>query len=665
MEKWKYFEERKQFYANWKEIESDNWTAISNYDPDLRFYAECIRKLPIKKKVLYESGTGDRRLEAITALFEGFLQRPDFKEYTHIWVLHKKRAYRALKKKYAGYENVEFWLIQDETPQKYYELLATAAYLFHCGHLSFYFVKRQGQFFLNIRELVQEKPVGFENEKSPVGAAADLRSLLLADAVLVKDKEAYERLNEAFRLKGIYEGNVLIADAVSEAENILRTVLEKKESVRIEGPRPAGKKKVLIYGSAMATNGVTEALLALLKRIDYDKYDVTLSCRMEKGMASRSNIDRVDRRVRILVIKGMDPMTKEEQLMTLYLKKFGVQSKRDEKLYEKSREVIRRCAQRRFGFTSFDYAIDYAGYAAWIALLLLEVPAKKRLIWEHQALKEHFDVRQKWAEERQNVKLEAILFAYSKFDRIVAVNEPLMKVNKESLGTEFTKEKFRYVTNLLDGQRLDEKTANIETESVFLDGNGKKYLVYDSLRSSVDGTIKMLPFEKREGEFNFVTMGRLVPEKNHENLIQAFDDFSKEYPGSRLFIIGKGNLMEDLQGLAAKNKLEKNVIFTGNLTNPYLLMKHCDCFVFPSYYEGQGLVVLEARVLGMPIVMSNYTAAASVCVENGQYMIGMEKEDILEGLLAYARGEVPKEYHFDLEEYNQKSMKEFYQVLED
>ena len=139
----------------------------------------------------------------------------------------------------------------------------------------------------------------------------------------------------------------------------------------------------------------------------------------------------------------------------------------------------------------------------------------------------------------------------------------------------------------------------------------------------------------------------------------------KEYPGSRLFIIGKGVLMEELQTLTARERLEKNIIFTGNLTNPFLLMKHCDCFVFPSYFEGQGLVVLEARVLHMPIVMSDYGVAPSVCVENGQYLTGMEKEDILKGLLAFAKGEVPKDYHFDLEEYNQKAIEEFYLVLED
>ena len=124
-------------------------------------------------------------------------------------------------------------------------------------------------------------------------------------------------------------------------------------------------------------------------------------------------------------------------------------------------------------------------------------------------------------------------------------------------------------------------------------------------------------------------------------------------------------MREELENLAEELGISDFVIITGFVTNPYAIMKRCDCFIFPSVYEGQGLAVLEARIAGLPIVVSNYSAVESVFLEDKQYVMdGTDVDVVYNGMRAYLDGKVPKNYHFDVKEYNRKAYQEFVDLLE-
>ena len=57
--------------------------------------------------------------------------------------------------------------------------------------------------------------------------------------------------------------------------------------------------------------------------------------------------------------------------------------------------------------------------------------------------------------------------------------------------------------------------------------------------------------------------------------------------------------------------MEKNVIILGKKTNPYPYIKYCDLYVQPSRYEGKAVTVTEAKILGKPILITNYPTAPS------------------------------------------------------
>lgn len=663
----KYIAQKKADKQKWEDIKEHNRLILDNYNSSCRYYAECMKKTDYQMQIMYESCQkhwNDKN--QVANLFRAFLMRPDFKEYQHILVFHTKKEYKTWKALYKNLENIIYIFTEGELPFHYYEYLAAAMYIVTDSVLPSCFVKQQHQTYVILKNVSLEKLEKINIDDKNIKLANQMHNIMLSDWIICPDEKILEKMIEVYRLDGVYPGKLAVLNSENSGELIWQTLIDERSSLFSYREISSTKKiKLLIYGGGMGMNGVTESFLALLRNINYQRFDVSVMCWQQDDIYSRDNINRIDQRARVFLTKGSDPLTVEEHLNILFLKNFALSGQQEQKIYEKSRYLLKRCIRRRIGDSSFDYIIDFSGYAPWVPLMFLEVPAKKRFIWEHSDLKLDFEIKNNRTIGKKTIQLSALLSIYEKFDFIVSVNEELKQINQEKLGTETTKTKFYTVTNLLDDVQLTEKIKQAQMEPVITDRNGYEYYVYDNVDTSINGTMHMIPAKKTEVDYRFVTMGRLSQEKNHENLIMAFKNFLHFYPKSQLFIIGKGILMEELQDFINKNKLSKQVILTGNLKNPYLLMSKCNCFVLPSLYEGQGLAVLEARMMHMPIVMTNYDTVASVSVENGQYIVGMDVESILDGLLAFTKGNVPLEYTFDVNKYNHKSLQEFEALFEE
>lgn len=101
------------------------------------------------------------------------------------------------------------------------------------------------------------------------------------------------------------------------------------------------------------------------------------------------------------------------------------------------------------------------------------------------------------------------------------------------------------------------------------------------------------------------TVGTLNHQKGIQYLIQALPKVLKEFPKTKLEIVGEGDFKPELQRLVKKMKLQKFVSFTGFVKNIEEKMQDFDVYVQPSLSESFGLAIVQAMSLGLPIVATN------------------------------------------------------------
>lgn len=129
------------------------------------------------------------------------------------------------------------------------------------------------------------------------------------------------------------------------------------------------------------------------------------------------------------------------------------------------------------------------------------------------------------------------------------------------------------------------------------------------------------PIETLTGKQFLMYVGRPMPHKNLDRLLQAFQILQASHPKLQLVLAGKKDAnYARLETLVQKRAI-KNVLFTDFIDEGKLrwLYENCAAFVFPSLSEGFGLPGLEAMAEGTPVVSSNATCLPEVYGEAAHY----------------------------------------------
>lgn len=100
-------------------------------------------------------------------------------------------------------------------------------------------------------------------------------------------------------------------------------------------------------------------------------------------------------------------------------------------------------------------------------------------------------------------------------------------------------------------------------------------------------------------------VGRFCSQKNHSFLIDVFNEIIKKNKNYRLLLVGGGPLENEIKDKVKNLGLSDFVVFAGICSDVYNYMQAMDVFVFPSLYEGLGIVIVEAQTSGLPCVISN------------------------------------------------------------
>jgi glycosyltransferase involved in cell wall biosynthesis len=114
-----------------------------------------------------------------------------------------------------------------------------------------------------------------------------------------------------------------------------------------------------------------------------------------------------------------------------------------------------------------------------------------------------------------------------------------------------------------------------------------------------------------------LTVGDLQPRKNHLGLLRAFEEVLRSHPHlpHRLVFVGKETwYSKELHRAVNRSSVADRVHFTGFVEDADLVQFYaaCELFVFPSFYEGFGLPILEAMACGRAVACSSATAMPEV-----------------------------------------------------
>ena len=117
-----------------------------------------------------------------------------------------------------------------------------------------------------------------------------------------------------------------------------------------------------------------------------------------------------------------------------------------------------------------------------------------------------------------------------------------------------------------------------------------------------------------------IGVGRDDPIKGFWHLIKAFYLVQKEIPQMRLIIMGDGSF-EQAKSLVSELQLEQKVYFPGVRKNPYKYLAASEMFLLSSYTEGFPNVLVEAMILGRPLISTDCRPGPAEILDHGKYGI--------------------------------------------
>ena len=352
------------------------------------------------------------------------------------------------------------------------------------------------------------------------------------------------------------------------------------------------KKKILFVTNNMIGGGAEKILQVIVTNI-YKKYDISI-CSLHEP----KNLDNWPPEVKYYSIFKHNHKNVLERFLCLVGNKVKLL------IYDKlPASIFYRCFVRG----SYDTEIAFIeGYATRIVGSSTNSKSRK-LAWLHTDMYNNH-----WSTiSYRNIEEERRI--YSRFDRIVGVSkgvaDSITRLYPELNDT-------MVIYNPID-EKLIQKKA---TQKVVLDGD--------------------------DNAFRLISVGRLVPEKGYDRLIPIIKELYQEGYNVQLYIIGDGSEREKLDKIIHDLSLENKVFLLGFNENPYPYIKQCDAFVSSSRIEGLSTVIVEALILGIPVVATDCAGMKELMGPNSEYgiVVANNCRSLKNGIISILNPTVYSEY---------------------
>ena len=384
-----------------------------------------------------------------------------------------------------------------------------------------------------------------------------------------------------------------------------------------------GRRTMLIHAGGMRPNTVTSALIALLDRIDHSRFDVSIVFPPTRARSVQDQQRLLSPRVRQFArVGGMNG----SKLSLARLRSTRSAGKGSVARSAAGTGLWRDEWDRCFGLTTFDFALDFAGTSSFWASLMLQSPGSERSIWLRSdlAYRPH--------------ELAKIRPLYDAYDHLVSHSS---------------------ATSLIGGGRiLADAALPIPLSDGVSPASGSPGSVSPVLGSP---TPDWLAESGSAGDVRiFASLGRLSVENNPFQLLRAFALVHAASPESRLLVIGTGPLAPSLASEVVALGLSGAVWLAGYRANPFALLRHSHCFVFTGHTRDPR-VVLEARVLGLPIVTVTAGDDGRGSL-SGVLEVAADDHAVADGMVQFLGGELGQS-SLDWATRDEVSLTEFYRAV--
>lgn len=321
------------------------------------------------------------------------------------------------------------------------------------------------------------------------------------------------------------------------------------------------KKKILFVNGHMNVGGVEKTLLDLINNIDYNKYDIDLLLIEELG----DYISSINKNINVIYKKTTNiygPF-----ILTLFnnFKRGNIKNIIYRIIIQISFIFGPKCYFLLKPFfplaKQYDYAIAYR-HGECANIVAYVVNSKRKFCWWHHG---ECNFTQDQIENSKKI--------WKHFKKIVTVSEGCQKMMK--LHFPIFSDRIITLPNMVNINQLN-LLANTHN-----------------------------PYKEKGNNLIFVTIGRLYIEKHIENVVDVACQLIKNnITNFKWYIIGDGELYNNIQEKISNYNLEKWITMLGSVKNPYPYIKYADVLVHTSYIEAQCTTMLESMALKTPCVIT-------------------------------------------------------------
>ena len=425
-------------------------------------------------------------------------------------------------------------------------------------------------------------------------------------------------------------------DSENAAEDICRHIF-LNEKILKEEQITSANRNTLIFAGGLRNNGLTSSLLNLLSELDYDSHDYFLSYRSWSNYIRKyysEVFSSIPNEIDLAPLRTPINMTLKE--MFQYHRYLN--SKNNGEPSDSIKQLFKRELKRAYVDFRFDNVIQFTGFGE-NEILMLSQSESNKIIWAHGNMIKEIE------NGKQNEGL--LRYAYNTYDTVCVVSEESIRHTSKISGR---KDNIKMIHNINNYKKI---IANSKKEIEF----NEDTIMMCNNPGGIKGVLES-PGKK------FVTIGRFSVEKNHEMLINVFNEFCHKYPDTQLIIIGGyGPLYFQTRRIAEKSDFAHNITIIRTVFNPMSILSKCDLFILPSKYEGWPMTIMEADTLKIPIIASDIQATQWL-KEYGTYLFKNNFDGLLNAMYDYMDGKVKMGIGLDYEDYNKNVLNDFLELID-